>query len=159
MKLFLQIAICILAVFGILTLFACENLPSSQTAYAFSVNGTDAVPGADASPVLAAAGSYLQFSESGSCGGFEGTDKVYTYNGYRIYTTPAENGDVISKIELTSDAVSTKEGIKVGAATAQIISAYGESTKPDAYVYTAGNTVLQFTVRDGAVVGIVYTCK
>ena len=154
MKRALLLAMALLCAFSLLS---CGG--QSASAYAFSVNGQDEVPGEDAKPIIAAAGTYTDYRESGSCGGFDGMDKVYTYNGYRIYTTPDQNGDVIAKIEITSDAVATKEGIKVGSTAAQITAAYGESSAAGIYSYTAGNTVLQFTLRDGVVVGIVYSRK
>ena len=94
-----------------------------------------------------------------SCGGFQGKDYIYTYKGFRVSTTPAKDGQVICKIELTDDSVKTPEGLYIGMSRADVEKAMKSFTAEsvgDNLAYTVGGTKLQVVFRDGSVSGIIY---
>ena len=97
--------------------------------------------------------------ESASCGGFEGKDYVYTYQGFRVSTTPAKDGQIVCKIELTDDSVKTPEGLYIGMSRTDAevtMKGFTAESVGGNLVYTAGSVKLQVVFRDDAVSGIIY---
>ena len=141
------------------TLLACD---AGGDDYYFEAAGVKIAIGADESDVLDKLGTPLSETSSASCGGFEGKDYVYSFKGYRVSTTPAENGQVICKIELTDDSVKTPEGLYIGMsredAEAAMKGKQSESTGGN-LVYGSDNVKLQVIIRDDSVAGIVYVAK
>ncbi len=142
-----------------LSIVAC----SSETAvegFAFQNTAGVEIAIGDSDKVIAQLGDYLSKNESASCGGIPGNDCVYTYAGFRVKTTPAQNGNVICQIELTDDSVKTPEGLYIGMpAEAAKTAMSGKGTYAavgDGFSCTKGNTKLQVAVRDGAVSAITY---
>ena len=98
-------------------------------------------------------------NSSDSCGGFSGKDYLYTYQGFRMSTTPAKDGQIICKVELTDDSVKTPEGLFIGMSRADAEAAmkgFKAEKVGDNLVYTSGSVKLQVVFRDGAVTGIIY---
>ena len=153
------------AVLAILTLtlcFAACDSGSSDKGYVFKANGSEIALGDMEDDVLAALGTPVSETSSASCGGFEGKDYVYSYKGFRVSTTPAANGQVVCKIELTDDSVKTPEGLYIGMSRADAESAMSGKTAEtvgENLVYTAGDVKLQVVFRDGSVSGILYVAK
>lgn len=85
-------------------------------------NGSEIVIGA-ALPEL---GDYIDYSEAPSCV-HEGMDKVYTYNGYSVTTSPdAKGNEYVSEVAILSDTVSMNDGITIGVSKDTIVSALGD---------------------------------
>lgn len=107
--------------------------------------------------VLAALGEPLSYFEAASCA-FEGLDKTYTYAGFIITTRPDGEQDFVNSVRLTDDSVMTPEGVYIGVTPDAVIAAYGEAAEQtDTLIrYTDGNTSLNFTLQDGAVISIEY---
>ena len=142
------------------TLLACAT--SSNDYYYETKSGVKIAIGADEEDVLDELGNPLSETSSASCGGFEGKDYVYTYKGFRVSTTPAKNGQVVCKIELTDDSVKTPEGLYIGMSREDAEEAM-KGKKSDStggnLVYSSETTKLQVIIRDDSVAGIVYVAK
>ena len=119
--------------------------------------GTEIAIGARHDDVIPKLGNYNSVNITDSCGGFSGKDRIYYYNGFRVYTTPSERGDVVNKIELTDDSVSTPEGLTIGSTKDAVTKAMGNGTAVgDNLSYEKGNMKLVFIFRDGTVTNIQY---
>ena len=115
--------------------------------------------GAPAAPAVTTLGDWLSMNSSDSCGGFSGKDYLYTYHGFRMSTTPAKDGQIICKVELTDDSVKTPQGLYIGMSRADAEAAmkgFAVEKVGDNLVYTSGAVKLQVVFRDGAVTGIIY---
>ena len=143
-----------------LTFVACSSKGNSGSDLVFtSPNGVTVAVGAPADKAVTTLGDWITMNSSDSCGGFQGKDYVYTYHGFRMSTTPAKDGQIICKIELTDDSVKTPQGLYIGMSRADAEKAmkdFTAETVGDNLVYTSGSTKLQVVFRDGAVSGIIY---
>ncbi len=151
-------ALTLCALLLILALAACGG---TSGGFAFRApNGTEVTIGADATSAVEALGAHLSINESASCGGIPGMDRVYSYKGFRVKTTPAEGGDIVCQIELTDDSVKTPEGIYIGMSEADAKTAMSGKGTPETVgsnlVYKSGTMKLQILVRDGYVTGVLY---
>ena len=125
-----------------------------------SPNGAKIAIGARHDDVIPKLGAYVSVNISDSCGGFSGKDRIYFYNGFRVYTTPSAKGDVVIKIELTDDSVATPEGLTIGSTKDDVIKALGNGTATGGNLtYEAGGMKLVFIIRDGFVTNIQYLEK
>ena len=137
----------------LLTLVLCLCLPlvaacggGDAKTYSFRYGSATLTPGTPAKDALTALGEPLGFSESGSCGGIPGTDKVYRYTGFTVYTVPGTEGDTVNTIALT-----------IGSTRQDVTDALGIGEQSgDTLVYVGGSTRLTFSLRDGKVTGIHY---
>ncbi len=96
-----------------------------------------------------------EYFESPSCA-YDGTDKIYTYNNYVVTFYEEEGEEGISLITLTSDLVTTTEGVSIGASYDDIIAAYGEATsESDTLIsYEDDGTELRFVLSGDSVISI-----
>ena len=159
-----MLALCLAALTLILCLAACGNrneTDDNTNAYTFKTkNGVTIAIGARHDDVIPKLGNYNSVNITDSCGGFSGKDRIYYYNGFRVYTTPSAKGDVINMIELTDDSVSTPEGLTIGSAKDDVTKAMGKGTAVgDNLSYEKGNMKLVFIFRDGTVTNIQYLAK
>lgn len=156
-----RILILVTAILLLLCLVSCSDTPPEQNtrSYVFRHGQTDVAVNAEAGVVLQSLGTWLDYSESPSCA-FEGLDKVYIYQGFRVQTYSLGGKDYIHSVELTDDSVATPEGISVGATVVEITAAYGEPTSSTdnalTYVDTQRGMYLQFILRGGTVTNISY---
>ena len=128
--------------------------------YVFRVDSLTLRIGVSADVVRTQLGEPLNKNVTAACGGIPGEDVVYTFEGYRIKTTPGKNGDVICMIELTDDSVSTPEGLTIGSTKDKVVSTMGKGeTVGENLIYAKGNMKLQFLIRDGFVTNIQYLAK
>jgi hypothetical protein len=157
---FLRVLACVLAVLSLTICFvACDK--GGDSALYFSAGGEKIAIGAS-DDVLDKLGTPLSETSSESCGGFDGKDYVYTYKGYRVSTTPAKNGQIICKVELTDDSVKTPEGVYIGMSRAEAetaMKAYTAESVGDNLVYAADGVKLQVVFRDGFVSGLIYVAE
>lgn len=99
-------------------------------------------------------GQELQYSEVASCA-FDGLDKTYTYENYEI--TTGEKDKIIS-IYFIDEGVSTTEGVKITDSYDKMVQVYGNNLKNEGnkYIYTKGNTSIEFMVDNEVITGIEY---
>lgn len=148
-----------------LTLFTCAvscSGGSGASGYVFKSGDVTVAVNTPAEDTISKLGAYKGYGESPSCGEFDGTDKVYTYAGFRVYTEPGKTADVINKIELTDDSVKTPEGVYVGMSAEDAKAAMKSATPAErgtSLVYTADGVELTLVCRDGYVASIQYIKK
>jgi hypothetical protein len=137
-----------------------EDDASGETAqgYTFDSNGISIPMNVDAAPIVKALGDPVQYFEAASCA-FQGLDKIYTYNGFEIYTYPNGDKDYISSLNFLDDSVTTVEGIYLGSTLEEVKAAYGEdyTQEASAYTYTLGQTELCFIIEEDTVTAITYS--
>lgn len=130
-----------------------------KSKYYFDYNGTAIYMNDEAKPVLDALGEPMHFFESPSCA-FQGTDRVYTYNGFELYTYTDgdDETEYIFTVVFMNDGVETKEGITLGNKLDDVTSKYGDNfTKEgEKYTYKDSNTTLSFVLENGEVVDVSY---
>ncbi len=134
---------------------------SSADGYTFkSPNGVTIAIDARHDDIIPKLGAYNSVNITDACGGFSGKDRIYYYNGFRVYTTPSAKGDVVNMIELTDDSVSTPEGLTIGSTKDAVIKTMGNGTAVGSNLsYEKGNTKLVFIFRDDTVTNIQYLPK
>lgn len=144
-----------------LCLAACGGSSSNANSYVFKApNGTEIAIGAAHDDVIPKLGDYNSVNVSDSCGGFSGKDRIYYYNGFRVYTTPSAKGEVVNMIELTDDSVETPQGLTIGSTKDAVTKAMGNGTAVGENLsYEKGDMKLVFIFRDGAVTNIQYMTK
>ena len=140
---------------------AQEPKPAAEekSIYYFSYNGIDIYMNDVAKPILDALGEPMHYFESPSCA-FQGMDRVYTYNGFELYTYTDGDDDTeyVLSVVFMNDGVETNEGITIGSKLADVISAYGVKFVMDGnkYTYTSVNTDLSFVTENDEVVEVSY---
>ena len=138
---------------------SCAKTGSASDLVFTAPNGVTVTVGAPAADAVTTLGDWISMNSSDSCGGFSGKDYLYTYQGFRMSTTPAKDGQIICKVELTDDSVKTPQGLYIGMSRADAEAAMKGFTAEkvgDNLVYTSGSVKLQVVFRDGAVTGIIY---
>lgn len=127
------------------------------SAFVFTSNGVDVTMNAEADPIVAALGEPISTFDAPSCA-FQGTDYVYTYDGFQLNTYPLNDVNYVSSVVLTSDAVATPEGLEIGGTMEDMIAAYGEDYTEEygMYTYTRGDSQLAVLIGDGAITSIEY---
>ncbi len=107
--------------------------------------------------VLDDLGEAASYFESASCA-FNGLDKVYTYDHFRIETYPDGEKDIISSIILLDDLIATPEGITIGMTEKDVENAYGTDCEDikGMKVYTKDGKHLAFLIQDGVIESIQY---
>lgn len=156
---------------GVETVSGSEPLGSADTSsegqetvgdlagFYFEYKGIKLEAGKRMSEYLDALGEPISYFEAKSCA-FEGLDKMYSYPGFEVDTSPDENGeDVISMIFLADDSVSTVEGAYIGDSAERIEELYGASDSEEENVstYDRGDTRLTVIFKNGYANSITYT--
>lgn len=125
--------------------------------YVFKSGDTAIAIGGEANSIVDALGEYIHKVETPSCGGGVEPDREFIYSGFK-FSTVNENGvNIIVKIVLTDDSVSTPEGVSIGDSREDVIAAYGDSyteSPEGALIYSDGVTRLLIGFTDGAVSAI-----
>lgn len=127
--------------------------------YVFKSGDVEIKIGGDANAAVSALGEAQNVVESPSCGGGAEPDREYTYAGFKFNTVNENGKNVIVKIVLADDSVSTPEGISIGSSRDEVIAAYGENFTENAtgtLIYTDGATKLMIGIIDGSVSAIHY---
>ena len=155
MKRFISFALaCLLLVCRV----GCDGGSETKN-YVFSANGVEIKVGGDANAVVSALGEAQNLVETPSCGGGAEPDREYTYAGFKFNTVNENGKNVIVKIVLTDDSVSTPEGISIGSTRDEVVAAYGDSFTENAtgtLIYTDGATKLMIGFADGSVSAVHY---
>lgn len=95
------------------------------------------------------------YFESASCA-YDGMDKIYTYDNYVVTFYEGDGYDGIQLITLTSDLVSTSEGVCIGSSYDDVIAAYGDAgTDSETLLsYEDDGTEIRFVLSEGSVISI-----
>ena len=133
------------------------NGSQEASAFVFTSNGVEVKMNAEADPIVEALGEPVSTFEAPSCA-FQGTDYIYTYDGFQINTYPLDDVNYVSSVVFMSDAVSTSEGLEIGKTKDDMIAAYGEdyTEEYDQYTYTRGDSQLVVLIEDGYISSIEY---
>ena len=155
-----KIGLLLLVTLMLFLLAACpaqEDAPQNSAFANMRVKETEIAIDAEAAPILSALGNEISYEESPSCA-FEGMDKLYVYQGFRIKTYSQGGKDYIYSIELMDDSIATPEGIMIGAEIATVTEKYGTPAEENdtAMRFISENTILQILFRDGKVTNIQY---
>ena len=155
-----KLILCLLCISLMIAFISCQEPESTGSSFGMmKIGGTEITVDADAASILSALGEAKDYDESPSCA-FEGMDKIYVYNGFRIQTYTMSGKDYIRSVELLDDTYSTPEGITIGSATEAVTAAYGAPTKQTdtglQYVQNERGVTMQFLLRDGLVTNIQY---
>ena len=123
----------------------------------FRAGGIDIAPGMKSDDALGYLGDARSVRSSPSCA-FAGEEKIYSYPGYDIYTLCEGGKEVIEKLVLKSDAVSTERGVRIGDTMRDVVKAYGRDydRKGENIEYEGERCDLQFFFEDGIVTAIIY---
>lgn len=140
----------------LLGLVACGSEEQKELTCSFNVPGssTTLVPGSKFDNV----GETVSYSEGASCY-YDGMDKVFGYNGYKVTTYPSASGDYIADIYVTGKDIKTPAGIGVGSTVEELKNAYGSKYEVDGknYKYSLDSEkYVYFFISNDAVKGYGY---
>lgn len=107
--------------------------------FSFTYKGVEIKLAEPAEPIIEKLGEPMKYTESASCA-FDGLDKSYYYGSFYLETYPQGDKDFVYGWWFADDSISTPEGIYIGAAKADVDTAYGA----DAF-----NGTNAYTVKDG----------
>jgi hypothetical protein len=148
----------VLACLLLVCFVGCDGGSESKN-YVFNAGGVEIKVGGDANAAVSALGEAQNLVETPSCGGGAEPDREYTYAGFKFNTVNENGKNVIVKIILSDDSVSTPEGISIGSSRDEVVAAYGDSFTENSsgtLTYTDGATKLMIGIKDGAVSAIHY---
>ena len=135
------------------------NTPNgSSSGYTFEYKGTSISVNTAIEPVIEKIGEPSSKFEAPSSAG-QGTDFIYTYSGFEIDTSPAENiTNAIAAIIIVSDEVETPEGITIGNTKEEVEAAYGtDYTESNGMMtYAKGDMKLNFLIKNNVVDSVQY---
>ena len=139
-------------------LVSCQSAEGlmSDKEYYFCHNGHRIAVGGDADGLVESIGEANRVSRTTSCAG-EGEDELYIYSGFRIFAHRDKEKCTVVAIELTNDAVSTPEGIRIGDKVERVKERYGEAKEKNGFLeYESKGCRLRFYLREGRVSGVKY---
>lgn len=120
----------LLVITVMLSLVACNK---KEAVWGFNNGKITLVPGEKFVPEDEGLGETVKYMEAPSCY-YDGLDKIFTYNGYKVTTYPADGGDYIQDITIEGTYKSAK-GIGVGDSLSSVLSAYGENAEITGKLY------------------------
>jgi len=143
-----------------------EDINDTESAikngFVFVYNGIDIYMSEYTERILGELGEALDYNEMNSCS-FDGIAKTYFYGNFEIETyLKTKNGkDRVYSVDLVDDSVTTAEGVYIGQTYEDMINAYGEDYSvipeiPGFYSYKKNGTLLNFNIKDGAIISIKY---
>ena len=128
-----------------------------HSGFLFQSGGVTMGMNENVAPILSGLGDYTNYAESPSCA-FKGLDKIYSYNGFDLYTYPKDGVDYVNSIYFLDPSVSTPEGIHIGSSVDEMLAAYGDNYTEEygVYTYTNEKSTLSFIVTDGVIESVEY---
>lgn len=148
----------VILVIALVLLCACTPTPQDEPrTLSLPYREVDLAVGVAADEIIARLGDDYTVTEAESCAGV-GVDRMYTYPSVRLYVFAPEGGEaVISSVAYTDDGALTADGLHIGSAADDVITAMGEADDVSdvRLVYRSDDAVLTFGLRDGIVVSIV----
>ena len=135
----------------------CKDVGENMERYCFFSGDVRFCVGDDAGEITKRLGQPNKTSRTSSCAR-TGEDIVYVYNGFRMFAYSENGNEKIVSIELTNDAASTPEGIRIGDSLDRIMKMYGVPSvrKENIIEYESGGVRLRFILSDGFVRSIKY---
>ena len=121
-------------------------------------NGKTITINGEADAAISALGAHIDLMEAPSCV-HDGNDKVYTYDGYTVTTSPAADGSqYVAELALTSDVVALANGLYIGCTMAEVKKAYGEEFTESfgVYKYELPGVTLSIVADGDVVSGITF---
>jgi len=121
-------------------------------------DGHSVTLGDAADTVSASCGEATDVIEAPSCIN-EGTDRVYSFNGYSVTTSPDESGsDYVASVELTAPEAVLENGISVGSAVSDAIAAFGDGYTESfgLYTYELDGFTVTFVAESDALISLAY---
>lgn len=105
-------------------------------------------------------GEEISCYEVPSCA-FDGMDKIYEYEHFEVETYTDKDVDRIYSIYFTDTKATTTEGLCVSDSYEKMIDTYGENFTNEGtqYIYTKGDTCLEFIVENNVITSIKYVLK
>lgn len=125
--------------------------------YVFESNGVELAADMDMSELADKLGEPANYYEEPSCAA-QGIAKIYTYSGFEVETYPDGEKDLIARITLKDDSVSTPEGLDLSMTEDDILAAYGadcEETETS-MVYEKDGKKLRFILDGEDIASIEY---
>lgn len=98
--------------------------------YLCELDGYAVRMGADASVAIPALGEYTAVKEAPNCL-YDGYDKCYSYDGFRVTTSPnGKGGEIVTALEITSDVVAFQSsGVTIGSTADEVTAAFGTAAE------------------------------
>ena len=122
-------------------------------------DGREIKLGAKADGVIVSLGEYEEMFEAPSCV-HEGTDRVYTYTGFSVTTSPDENGDnIVTEVGIESSECKLANGLTVGSDVKDVEAVYG-SDCTDAFgfiTYTFDGVTISIVTDNGTISTILFS--
>ena len=132
---------------------------SKSALKSFTYKGTEVKINADSKDIVAKLGEPKSTEVFDAGCGDSTPGYIYSYNGFEIITNPKDGVNLVDKVKISSDLVSTPEGASVGMDKSDITKIYGEpDAKSDEILrYVGGGVMLQFDLNgSGKVTTITY---
>ena len=132
---------------------------SKSALKSFTYKGTEVKINADSKDILAKLGEPKSTEVFDAGCGDSTPGYIYSYNGFEIITNPKDGVNLVDKVKISSDLVSTPEGASVGMDKSDITKIYGEpDAKSDEILrYVGGGVMIQFDLNgSGKVTTITY---
>ena len=134
-----------------------ETSPAEDEIYVITLdNGTVIPVGSTDEEAVTALGTPVEVLEASSCI-HEGYDRVYTFDGFSITTSPDGKGNqYIAEFTMLSDLVAFENGLTVGSPADALTAVFGEDYKEQFGVltYTLDSVTVSAVIDDAAVSGI-----
>lgn len=141
-----------------------DTTASAEENYLCELDGYAVRMGADASVAIPALGEYSDVKEAPNCL-YDGYDKCYSYDGFKVTTSPnGKGGEIVTALEITSDVVSFQSsGVTIGSTADEVTAAFGTAAESafGVWKYNLPNASMS-VVLDGDTVtsiSIAYTGK
>jgi hypothetical protein len=154
-----QFTVALIVSLALLLFTACSG--GTVNAFGLVIDGTEYACGAPVDPLLSTFGDGYEYAEGLNCA-YDSVDKTFTYPTVTIYTVPLEEGDIVSEIYTENPAVTSTEGIAVGASRADVVTAHGDGFEDlgNLLVYrSSAEGALCFEMENDAVVAIFVTTE
>ncbi len=122
-------------------------------------NGVTVVIGGSADEAVTALGEYIDYMEAPSCV-HPGFDKVYTYDGFTLTTSPdAKGNEFVFSIVLTSDVVGLDNGLMIGSSLSDVEAAFGSDYEESfgIYSYSLTGVTVSATIDGETVSGLTFS--
>lgn len=130
---------------------------AEEVSYVFEIEGIEIAMHAEVAPILKRLGESMAFFEAESCA-YQGMEKIYTYNGFELYTYEIDGIDYVASVIFLDDTVTTKEGVYLYMTLEQVVDAYGDDYTENLglYTYELQEGTISFLIDNNEVVSIEY---
>ncbi len=121
---------------------SCGQKKEEGIASKITISGVELALGAEfAADKAEALGTPQEVVQAPSCH-YDGSDSIYTYQGFSLYTYMQEDKAILYSVEITDAGLTTPEGAKTGMTRAEIQQIYGDA-------YEDAPAGIAYSIRDG----------